>query len=124
MFDALTQDIDHAPLGDFSLKSCQELQPRRTVTGESQLLVDFWLGSAKKAQQLGQIHCMVTVVVLRSPANPASTTVGYLRLIHLLGRSSHGIAGRSGQRGADHPFEAAFAGVGVHRCPLHQLPIN
>jgi hypothetical protein len=106
----VSQHVDGAAPRDLALQSRQELAARRSVLVQRQRL-GAGLSLAQEGSELRQVHALLAVVVFGCTADPARA-VASRPLVHRAGRADAGIAGRTGQRRADQPFEAALAGVG------------
>ena len=64
VLDPVPQNVNHAPLGDLALEPVQKLGARGTVLGKVKSRKRLGLGCMDKGAQLGQVHRMVTVVIL------------------------------------------------------------
>ena len=111
--DAAAQHVDGAAPGDLSLQPGEELAPGGAILGERQRFGGLGPGRTQEGRELGEVDAVLAVVVVGVPAAPADAAIAGGRLRHRTGRGR--VAGAAGQRGADEPFEAAFAGVGGHR---------
>src|SRR3989442_11448243 len=113
MFESMTQHVDRAPLADLALQPRQELARRWPVLTEVKCLNDVRLRLPQEGRKLHEVHAVLAVVILGPPADPAGALYGR-RLVNLIVRCSARLAGRTGQRRANQPLEAALAGVGRH----------
>ena len=74
--DALAEHVDGPALRDLSLQPGQELAPRWAVFVEVQRLGGVGLGGVEEGGELGQVHAVLAIVVLRVSAYPARAVAG------------------------------------------------
>ena len=119
VLDALAQHVDGPAPGDLPLQSGQEPAPRWAVLSEVQRFGRVGLGIVEEGGELGEVHAMLTIIVLRVAAYPAGAVVGWplarqARLRRLVGLAR--------ERGDNKAFETPFVGVGCRgNLPPHVL---
>lgn len=66
MLDAFPKHIDDPAFGNLTLKPGKELISLGTIICDSELLDDFRLSLLKEGKELGEVDCVITVVVFRA----------------------------------------------------------
>jgi len=82
MLEAMPQQVDHAALGDFTLKAGEKFLPNRTDTGQVQRLNQIGLGGFEKGGKLNQIDGELPVIVMPVAQDPADATIESGRFGH------------------------------------------
>ena len=104
VLDPVTQHVDDAAFGDFTLEPVEKLRPPGAVLGQVQGRGRLGLGGLQKGRELGQVHGVVPVIVLAAAGL---------------------IAGLVHQGLDDQGLQAFFAGVSRrHRSPPRRVPAS
>ena len=127
VLDPIAEHVDDTTLANLALEAGQELAPRRTPFVERQRLGGLRLRGLQECLDLDPIDTELTVVVVGCAADPARSVFAARHFRDVA--FSRWIARMTGERRADQPFEAPFAGVSRHVTPrlssngdLLQLP--
>ena len=111
VLDALAEHVYGAALGNLPLQAGQEPATRRAVHAQVQRLGCVGLGIVEEGGELGQVHAVLPVVVLRVAAHPARAVpcrplIDRARLWRT--------AGSARQSLADEALKPPLTGVGGH----------
>src|SRR6266702_1193040 len=102
MLNAVAKHINYAAFGNLALQAMEKLLSPRTIFRETERFDYLGLSDLQKVQQLGQIHCMVKVIIIS------------------IARDVTGILDK---RGDNQRFKSHLTSISRrHRCPPQSVP--